>query len=148
MPAIKAFLVLTILTGVIAAGIVYNIYSQDGFRIDMKILDARLDGDDIIASVELRFVNDFDDNVRVTSAKIQVMNPDKTVIFVSEYIAPPAILVLAKGTTTYVVNDVRITNVNSLGSSVIVIVDASWQVGPDVFSVHREVPVSLSSYLS
>jgi hypothetical protein len=145
MVAFKALIVLLILSGAVAAGVVYTIYQDDYFKIEMKLLDARLDGEDILVDVQLMMENRGDVDIRLQSVKVTVMSPDKTIVFVQQTLVPPSVLIPAKGSANLLVEDIRIKNVEALGTSLIVIVDAIWMSGTDNFNIHIERPFDVGS---
>ena len=145
MVAVKALLVLLILSGAVAAGVVYTVYQDTYFTIEMKLTDARLDGDDILVSVQLTMENRGDVNIVLQRVLVTVMSPDKTIAFVTETLIPPQVIVPAHGSATLIVQDIRIRNVESLGTSVLVMIDAEWTAGADEFSIHVERPFDVGS---
>jgi hypothetical protein len=66
------------------------------------------------------------------------MSPDRSIVFVQETLIPPQVLIPAHGSVNLLVQDVRIKNVEALGTSLIIIVDASWASGADNFDIHIE----------
>lgn len=145
MVALKALLVLFIISGAIAAGAVYSIYQDDYFKIDMRLVGASLDGDDVLVDVQLMMENQGDVDILLQRVSVMVMSLDKTTVFVREVLVPPQVLIPAHGSANLLVQGVRITNIATLETSVMVIVDASWMSGADNFEIHVERPLDVGS---
>ena len=147
MLSIKAFLILSLLIGAIAAGsAVWQVYNDENFSADLRILSAVEDGEDILMEVELRLTNKMDLSLVIRTLRVTVMNEEKTIAFIAETYAPPLIHLLPH--TTVVKNvQVRLTNINSLGTVVIGIVDVTWTAGSDSFGLHREMPIDFTKVL-
>ncbi len=147
MLSLKAFLLLALLTGAIAAGAaVYSIWDDENFAAELRILSASEDGDDILMDVQLVMTNKMDSALLLSSLKVKILNEDKTIIFVSETLAPPSIYIAAHSTVTKIVQ-VRLMNIDALGTVVIGIVDVEWRSGNDTLSLHREMPIDITSVI-
>ncbi len=147
MLSIKAFLILSLLIGAIAAGsAVWEIYNDENFSADLRILSAVEDGEAILMDVELRLTNKMDLNVVIKTLRVTVMNEERTISFIAEQFAPPLIHILPHATV--VKNfQVKLTNINSLGTVVVGIVDVTWTAGTDSFGLHREMLIDFTKVL-
>ena len=147
MLSLKAFLILSLLIGAIAAGTaVYNVWDDENFSADLRILSAVADGEDILMDVELRLTNKMDLSFAVRTLRVTIMNEDKTISFITEAFAPPLIHIQPHSTVVKTFQ-VRLTNINSLGTVVVGIVDVVWTSGSDTFSLHREMPIDITKVL-
>jgi hypothetical protein len=145
MLPLKGILVFIILSGAVAAGVVYNVYEDDYFKIDIKIIAIREEGSDIFVDVELLMENRGDSDVLLQRVQVLVMSPDRSIVFVQETLIPPQVLIPAKASVNLIVKDVRILNLEALGSSLHIVVDVEWMSGSDNFDIHIERPFDLGN---
>ncbi len=147
MLSLKAFLILAILAGGIAAGsAVYSIWNDENFAAELRVLSATADGNDIIMDVQLTMENKMDSALVLKTLKVTILNEDKTVVLVSEVLAPPQIYIGAHSTVVKIVQ-VRLSNIDALGTTVFGIIDVQWTSGSDSFSLHRELPLDITAVL-
>lgn len=138
----KVLALIIIIGGLATAGTVYHLYAGYGWSLEMQFMDVERDGDDLIVTVKFTIRNDNPGYALVRSVSISVMNPDRTILFVSEQLAPPAFSVAGSGVTEKIF-DIRIQNIASLGTEVYVIVDAVFTVDGQTYTIHEEQYISV-----